>query len=230
MRITPTFRLDQQAFRRAIARRIATGRKAAGEVVTQAAKGVLKTSIKHTPPASAQRTGRDAKRQGEAAIVRDLQRVFEPVDLKGTREETHPDVRALYLSHRQSRGNRWSVRLPGKAKFYVDRRKMTALMKELWKGVGALGAAFAPAAKALGVTLPAWMKRHGEGRGGRIKIRITNTAHPYIEVTAKMPNARIAADVQRRVDWAVAEETRKMDRQWQNYLKRQQERINGQAA
>jgi hypothetical protein len=226
-------KLDEPALRQAIGRRVATGRKAAAVVVKEAAKGILREAIKITPPASGGPTGRkgtEAKKQGEMKISSDLGRVFEPVALKGKRKEMHPDVAGIYRGLRRSGGNRWAVKRPAQGHMYVDAKKLERLYADLIKEVGRLLSAFAPAATKLGVSLPAWARRHGAGRGGRLVMRVANTDKPSITVIANMPNARMAADVQRRVDWAVAQQVRKYDRQWQSYLKKQQQRESRRAA
>lgn len=139
---------------------VATGRTR--EDVTQAAlKTMVRYAVQFTPPASAGSTGRDAQRQGEGKISRDLNTMgFRPVDLKGERPENplFADPDAYHRAYLEGSAP--------KTLFFVSRPKFKAMVTRLFLEIGKLTSGWAPAAVELAIPLPAWVYRHaGEGRG-----------------------------------------------------------------
>ena len=153
------------------------------EAARQAARGFVRRVVAVTPPASEGTTGLDARRQGEAKIDRELQRVFVPVALKGKRPEQYPDVFGIYQDQVLPRkGKRGLSHRPLTQRFHVDQVKFDALRASLVGEVGFLAGGWNAAAETLGVPVPAWIARHGTGHGtcevlveeNRIRILIGN--------------------------------------------------------
>ncbi len=153
------------------------------EAARQAARGFVRRVVAVTPPASEGTTGLDARRQGEAKIDRELQRVFVPVPLRGKRPEQYPDVYGIYRDQVLPRkGKRGLSPRPLTQRFHVDQAKFDALRASLVGQVGFLAGGWNAAADTLGVPVPAWIARHGRGNGtceveieeNRIRILISN--------------------------------------------------------
>lgn len=178
------------------------------EFETQA-RGVLKRAIEITPPFNQQdRKSTAAKKRGERKILRDLERVFAPVDLKGSRQITHVfghrletpievptqekpvDIPQTHKKYR-SFGKRNLGARTRRAKEYVSERKLMAYYRQKKRDVGYLGGGWAMGARRLNVRgYPAWMRRHaGKARGS-------------IEVDLKPPERRIR--IRNRVDYGTA--------------------------
>lgn len=171
----------------------ATGRTVKEETRT-VFKGMVRDAIIYTPPASADSTGHNAKKQGERAIARDLRRMgFNPVVLKGHRTITQafgrpispvtiptrenpkfaePD--AFHLLRLQAkRGGR--VSRGGKQAYYVSKARFNAMVKRLYLEVGHLASGWLRAARQLGVAVPAWIARFDGSRG--TEVHIVETTH-----------------------------------------------------
>lgn len=208
------------------------------EVFESTAKGIVKRAVTLTPPFSARnRTITAAKAAGEATVRADFRRLFRPVEIKGQRKipllfgkdhpsapwftptvEKHPNVAALYRQHRilDRAGRSRNYRQP----FYVDQRKHETEIKRRLRKVGYLGAGFLPAARALGVTVPGFMKRHASAPGqyqqttsrDRLRIVFTNAVGYASRVGG--------GDLRRRIDYAVRYQMNAMDRQIPHLLRR----------
>jgi hypothetical protein len=135
-------------------------------------------------------------------------------------KEKHPDVAALYREQSHLLTKRLGARLKnfrGK-KFYVDVRKFQAVLKERQAAVGHLASGWAAAAGALDVPLQAWIARHGRGRGS-VKLDLMSSR---MRITvANLPSsglpAIVAAELQRRIGYAVAYQGAAMKREVQIY-------------
>jgi hypothetical protein len=185
--------------------------------------------IRITPPFNGKGSIAAAKKQGERAILKDMRKIFVPVDLKGQRQitqvfgkviepryvytkEKHPDVESVWQSRRKTamRNRR------GRNLFYVDRRKFERLRKKKIKQVGKLGSGFAPAANRLGVALPAFMKRHQTP--GSIQVNSTPD-HIQITIINGAHYAHQIPDLRRRIEWAVGAQRGAMERQLNRAMK-----------
>lgn len=172
-----------------------------------------------TPPCSKGRTGLDGKRAGEAAIARDLGRVFRGVRIMNRRAEQWPDVegihRRLFADKRPGSPLR-SDR--GRQGYYVDEKKLRLLGRQLRPRVGHLAAGWVPSARALGAAVPAWIGRHGGSRG---TIRMSFSAPRYsIEMTCFAPPNSPWQELERRVPYAIRYATNNLERQMQGPFER----------
>jgi len=151
------------------------------EQVRIEAKGGIRDAIQITAPGSTL----TSKRRGEGTITTDVLTVFTPVVIKGYRTikkvfgrtmkkpvrvktvEKHPDVWAVYgqrLDRKQATGRK-RIGRGRKQAYYADEKKLKAMTKKRHSGVGRLASGWLPAAQKVGVKVPAWIARHGAGRG-----------------------------------------------------------------
>lgn len=213
------------------------GRTLAG-TVERAAKGVTRRVISITPPASQGMTGAAAYRAGRTRIANQMSALLAPVKLKGRRKittvfghrlkrpvyvqtkELHPDVAGLYRANTRTLRDGVGVRLknyrPGK-KFYVDTRKFAALLQARQSRVGLLASGWSAAAQALDVPLQQWISRHGAARG-TIKQDL-RSAQMRITVRNEAPGlpANLAAELDRRIGYAVRYQADAMRREMDYY-------------
>lgn len=210
--------LDTTSFGQAIRRLSAINNKTQAENLLRYAKTTLSNPgqgsglLQITPPASAGSTGTAAKRAGESAIAKDLAAIFTPVRLKYKRPEIYPNVseihRRLFLTKVAGRTLRSDK---GRGSYYVDGAKLKALALALKKNVGKLASGWAAAANRLGVAVPAWIARHGGGRG---QIRVALTAPRYeVEMTCICPPNAPSAELERRVPYAIKYATARAERE-----------------
>jgi hypothetical protein len=181
-------------------------------------KGMVRDVMNYTPPASQRAQGLDARRTGEAAIVRDMRKLFVPVTLKGKRPEQYPDPAAL---HSQAFAG-GAIRTPVQ-RYHVDRAKITSLKNALRLRVGLLSSGWSRAANTLGVPVPAWIDRWtNAGRGTDLQVIKTDT-QVTLKVTNHMPAtaADIAAQTQRLVNFAKKAALGRLIRQLPYLIKKQ---------
>jgi hypothetical protein len=192
------------------------------DITRQAMKGMVRYAIDLTPPAGSGRSGKEAQRVGELAITRDLGLMgFAPVTLKGFREikvvyghvlvhpvrvktkenpkfadpEAHRRARLSSLhSGRATRG--------GKQAFYVDRRKFQPMLKRLLAEVGRVASGWVPAARELGVPVPAWIARHGGSDRGTTVEQVSEGSKLSLRVTNHFPEGagKVYEDTLRHID------------------------------
>lgn len=209
--------LDTSAFGTAIRRLSAENGKTQSENLLRYAKTTLSSPrngsglLQITPPSSQGSFGVAGKKQGEAAIARDLAAVFRGVRLKHKgRAEQWPDVagihRRLFLSKRPG-GKLRSDR--GRQGYYVDATKLRDLALVLKSHVGKFASGWASAANRLGVAVPAWIARHG-GRRGTVRVKLTAPKYE-IEMTCNVPPNAPGAELERRVPYAIAYATERIE-------------------
>jgi hypothetical protein len=203
-------------------RKIAEVARASGKTVADeqrvVMKGIVRDVLTYTPPASQRAQGLDARRSGEASIVRDMKKLFIPVTLKGKRTEQWPNPHELH--HRAFASGQIEAPL---VKYHVDTAKLTSLKNVLRPHVGLLASGWARAAQTLGVSVPAWIARWaGAGRGTDLQV-ITSGTQIVLKVTNRMPNtaAAIAAQTQRLINFAKKAALGRLVRQLPYLIKRQ---------
>jgi len=216
-------------FDRLISQRAAVYGKTIEEEFEYQAGRILHQIIRITPPFNGKGSISAAKKQGERAILKDMRKIFAPVELKGQRmvtqvfgkpvdpfpvytKEKHPDVESVWQSRRKTamRSRR------GRELFYVDRRKFERLRKKKVKQVGKLGSGYKAAAARLGVALPAFMKRHHSP--GSIQVNATPD-HIQIVIINATHYAHQIPDLRRRISWAIGAQRGAMERQLTRAMK-----------
>lgn len=170
----------------------ASGRTVKEETRT-AFRGIVRDALIYTPPGSQGATGSNAKRQGEAAIGRDLRRMgFVPVEIKGYRvinqafgrkiepvkvktkeNPAFAEPNVFHLERLQRSRGRSQVSRGRKQAYYLSRAKFTSMLNRLKGEVGRLASCWVKAADQLAVPVYAWIRRHGTGRGTGVIVRET---------------------------------------------------------
>jgi len=216
--------------------------KSLAEVLEDESAFVLKGLIRVTPPFSGKGSVSKAKKQGERKISRDLNRLFVPVQLKGMRtitqvfgrpidpvqvptRERHPDVGSIYANAKKAnQSGRGSHRF-AKSKLYVDERKFRSIEKRQHKQVGYLGGGFGAAAMRLGVTLPAFMKRHAGRAPGSIRITSEENVLRVSMVNA-VPYINRIGGMEKRVLFVLSRRKRALDSKIKRALRENEKLMN----
>lgn len=190
------------------------------ELLRRAFRNITRRVLAITPPSSAASMGegmtlsRDAYFAGAARISRQMQNVLVPVRLKRKRRERHPDVAGLYRGLVNSNDGRMRLKTQfvGR-KHYVDIVKYRAVLKDRQARVGRMASGWAAAAGAAGLSVPAWVSRHGGARG-KVQSQLTGPVMG-LRATNFAPTASpaIRAELARRIPYAMAYERASMRRQ-----------------
>ena len=219
--MTPSFELVHDRMSGSLLRYAEVMGRTLKSTVERAAKGVTRRVIAITPPGSQATTGAAAYRQGRQKIARQMDAVFAPVKLKGRRKittvfgrklkrpvyvsttERFPDVAAEYRKRAHASRTGIGISVSRGAKAYIDVRKFRAVLAAKQARVGLLASGWAAAAESLDVPLQQWMSRHGAARG--TLHRDLNGAQMRITARNLAPNlpAPIAAEMDRRIGYAV---------------------------
>lgn len=157
-----------------------------------------------TPPGDGAQSGtatltKEDQRRGQNAIAGDLATLFIGRRLKNKREEQWPDVAGIHRAafiHVKGAGRNFGR---GTQKKYVDVRKLNALRRSLFANVGRLAANWMRAAGLVGVSVPAWVSRHGGG-GGQGSLKIENDLFRFEAVNPSVPPFLVDDMVRREID------------------------------
>lgn len=219
-----------------------SGRSMEDEIKNQAKLAVHK-AIRVTPPGHDGVKDSEAKQAGERKIRRNLRSVFSGVEIKGARlithlfgkqvkgapwfamtRERHPDVAALHDSRKKKSG-KFGLTRSGRQKFYVDERKLAQLEAVLLARVGFLAAGYSSAAQVLGTKMPVYVKRHAGRAPGSVQMKFTDELM-RITVRNSVKYASRVPDVQRRLQWAINEQAKAMERQLPHLIRRHEKLVN----
>lgn len=177
--------------------------------------GLIRRVMGITPPGSADGASgglnSESRARGEKAIARDMAAIFIPVALKHKRAERWPDPGEIHLARLRS-DSRYNGRLTrGHAQaYYVDVNKLRSLYVDLKSHVGRMAAGWMPAARALGVSAPAWVARHSS-LGSYEVVRDADGIR-LIAVNASM-FPKLMAEMQRRLPYATEYQFNAMTRE-----------------
>lgn len=213
------FKFDMRRLEKAIKDLRPHVRKTRAELVEDAAKGFVKKVVAITPPASKGVSGSKAKQQGDQAIKSDLARIMVAAARKADRDTRKATAlpEDLYKRFRDKRTGRVN---PGALKrpYRVGKSELLALQRRLLKEVGWLAAGWNEAAKKLGVRLPAWVARHGSGRGS---IGITSGGSRFrITIANEVGFVGNVKGFSRRIQSAINLQANAMKRQADHLLKK----------
>lgn len=190
-----------------------------------------------TPPASAGVFGVKAKKQGEAAVARDIYRVYATASqamqaIKAVDPEAAKTFWALFRTgdytaageilrnlggrpfqvarsfapfdngvlHQRFRGKKGRITRNRVTVVVTDAAELRTYVKKMQGRVGLLASGWLEAANELGVRLPAWVSRHGQGHGG---VSIELGADKMMIVISNKVKYGAANDLQRRVDYVM---------------------------
>jgi hypothetical protein len=219
---TPAIKFNVNIIDHGLQAKIAEMSNATGRTVKQETKTVMKGLVKYvmdyTPPGSQKGTGKVAQSVGEAAVVRDMRKLFNLVTLKGKRKEQWPDPHSLH--HQAMIAAAGGDVIAPTRKYRVDKAKITSLKNVLRSHVGLVASGWAAGAEALGVAVPPWISRHG-GAGRGTGLIITETANKItMRIVNHMPNTVLAAQMQRLINSAKIAAIGKLKRQLPYILKK----------
>jgi len=201
---------DMTALNKSLDNLLVHSKRSRRELVTTAAKGFVRDVVAITPPAGAGVKGAAAKRRGEAAVLGDLAKLAVPAVAAG-RGAVLADADTLLAAHAASKTAAGRVNPRNRQLLLVSAATFNRVLRILQGRVGWLSAGWNAAASNLGVSLPAWVKRHGNSQGearvettsGRFRLTLTNAVGFVGNVRA----------YERRVQAAINMQAGKMHRQ-----------------
>lgn len=226
--MTPIFTLTRNISSQVMERWASAMRKTVPEAFTEAGRRATRMLISLTPPANAglgKLTGSaEAYRAGKTRIANQMKSLLAPVKLKGRKtitklfgktlakpityrtKERWPDVAAIYKENSYKVFGALGVRVRVGKKFYVSATKFRRVLSKKQARVGVLASGWAPSARALDVTMPAFVSRqNGSGRGAIYK-NFGNQARIGIKMVNFAPGlpGPIRAELMRRIPYAAA--------------------------
>jgi hypothetical protein len=206
-------KIDDRAFRRSLNAFAANSRKTGQEILRSQAKLFVQDVVKITPP----NRGKANRKGGEATIRADIRKIMRASNAK----DAVTDPADIHSSYRNKSTGRVRRELKNKIKV----RNLAAFIKAEIEKVGILASGWNAAAARLGAKLPAWITRHGTGRGS---IRILLGA---LSMRIVLANAvKFVGNVKgltRRVQSALDRRSKAMDRQLENFAVKQAARKAG---
>jgi hypothetical protein len=214
--------VDTSALNRSLSRFAAATRRDASDVAHQAMRGILKTVIMITPPGTGPNdTATAAKKRGEAKVESDIRKMFKPerVWAGPARRSTAGGRIQIKAKHQAGRSPRTGRVLGGKRRkvIPVPEADLTAYIRDRKKKVGILMSGWKPAAERMGVSMPAWARRHSGP--GHITIKQGQNGISLIAENS-VSYGRTIRDIDRRLAWAVAFQRNKTERQLAALLKK----------
>ncbi|MGE0412018.1 MAG: hypothetical protein AB7I98_03895 [Verrucomicrobiales bacterium] len=173
--------------------------------VHQQFKSTIRTVVEITPPGSKDAKGLEARRRGEATVAGDIGKIFTPVARKAGPDIIEEQATLATIHEGLRRRGRVFGKKTGIANQKRARKAVLAqYIRKKQAGVGKLASGWGAAAARLGVSLPAWIRRHGarglvlfENNSRGIGIRARNTI-PYAAQVGAARRIRHAADMQAR--------------------------------
>ena len=211
----PDLRFNLGEIKRALKQLQPHVKKSRSELTEQAARGFVKEVVEISPPGGGGRRGNTAKKTGEAAIKSDLARVMTGVRARQNAALQDPrEIHRRFRDLRTGRINPRNLRQP----YGVDASALRALQRELMARVGKLAGGWNAGAGKLGVKLPAWVARHGRGRG---TLSVVNTFRLFrITIINAVKYVTSVSDYERRINSAISIQAGKMRRQAEFLLAR----------
>lgn len=214
-------KLDATDLRRSIQRLASAAKRAPRDIAEEAARGFVRDVVKITPPGKAGVSGTAAKKAGEAGIIKGIASILVAAGKKS--HGPFEDPAQVHARARNPRTGRVDKRvltgsLRGSGKVEIAAADLRAFQKKMLALVGILAAGWNDAAKHLGVSLPAWVKRHGASNGS-VVVKSSDTAFS-ITLNNEVKFVEGVKGYERRVSWAVKNQQRKMDRRADFLLKK----------
>lgn len=166
---------------------------------------IVRNIIDITPPASG-KADSAARKRGEGAIVADLLKLAQPVQGVTRRQarELFISAEQLLAKHAAAAKQRGRIARSGGRRIEVDARDFVRVAAILGKRVGWLAAAMNKAAEKLGVSVPAWIKRHGT-KYGIAEVIFTDKSFT-IRLGQNVPYADNVSGYSRKFDFAFQRE------------------------
>lgn len=211
--MSATFKFDTSKFERALKAFAAESRKSARDVLLSQAKLFVRDVVSVTPP---NKDGKISPRAGVTMVRSDFKKIMRPVRLA----KNNPAV-----VHKRFRDKRGRVRADFRGNGGRDRRwavskpRLDSALKKKLANVGMLASGWVAAARKLGARLPTWITRHG-AKFGSVRIGLSRVGMS-VRVVNSVPFVGNVTGMQRRVQWALNNRARQMDKQLEAFaLKR----------
>lgn len=153
-------------------------------------------------------TQSEARRKGQTVVKADIAKI-----LYATRKRTSSaSARDIHARFRDKRGRvRTDLRRNGRKRYGVPHTELRAEIQRSLNQVGLLASGWNAAATKFKLKMPQWIARHGSSRG-RIGVR-TSPTDMRIVITNAVKFAGNVRDLTRRVNWALNNRARQMDKQ-----------------
>lgn len=235
-----TFSLKTAEFSRQIGEIVKVTGKEAAVVIREEGRLLVKDVAKMTPPfgkAPSTESFASQRKLGEAAVEKDVRRVFHVIDLSKIRNASLREALERLVKKKDLAGVEAllkRMKIParmvireadaGLHEAWRDRRGRVQRDKWIWvlsgasvnryvramKGhVGRAKAGWSAAAAALGVKLPAWITRHGAGHGS-FRDETKHPTAPKITIINAVPKAQASGAELQIVRRAMANRIRNM--------------------
>lgn len=200
--MSASFTLDTRRFDASLKRFMAGSKKSGLEVLLKQAGLFVRDVASVTPP---NQNARFLKGRGVSSVRRDIAKVMRPVKLApGDPAQIHKRFRKNGEVREDLRGGRPDKRFPvsyGRLKAYTEKKIAR---------VGLLASGWNAAAKKLGTRLPEWITRHGSRFGG-VRIGISREGMS-VRVENSVPYAGAVYGMKRRLQWALGNRARQMNK------------------
>jgi hypothetical protein len=191
------------------------GKRTPMEVMTLHMRQFVSNVLAITPPAQGELSG--ARKRGEATILADLLTIAQPVTVAGSMKDakrrglmlmTTEELLALHAAQRNPQTGR--VRREQREARFVSQSDFNEVLRGLVELVGILAAGWNPACAKLGVSVPAWIKRHGTRYGS---VELVSTATTLrISMVNDVPFADAVTGLQRRVTFALRQTANELEK------------------
>lgn len=226
----PALHFDTSAFSRALAAMRKTSKRDFQTLLREQARGVVRQIIAFTPPAQG-KANSEARKLGEKAVAASLARIlktgspdfiefFERLDAGRRGALGYDYSRVLQKGdlasfHQRLRDQDGRTERGGEAAL-VDKRAYQWFRKQTQARVGKLASGWNKAAERLGYSPPAWIRRHGTGRGD-CDIQLSGE-QMRIVISNEVKFAGNVKDIERSVKKGLANQTRSMERRVADFV------------
>jgi hypothetical protein len=216
------FKYDMRGFQAGLADVLATTRRDLSDVMQTQARGLVALLLSVTPPMSGKaKDFTDGKRRGERMVEIDVNRVL--YEVKRPKVRVNPqqviDAQRSKLDGRV-RGafrRRWESSSV-KQRHAVSGLQLRQELRRRKTRVGWLASGWLPAARKLGVRVPAWISRHpGDGYGGEVFV---DDRQIFVRLVNNVYWAKQVKWLRGRVQWCIDEQGAKMVRAAEFSLRR----------
>jgi len=212
-----SFKIDTSNFDRSLRELMRTSRKTGQAVLMDQARLFVRDVVAVTPPNQdfQMRMGR-----GNAKVRGDIGGVMAP-----TRRETNLEPALVHKRFRSMRSGRVNTKLEKKRKIRVNRDELREYVAKKVARVGFLAAGWVAAGRKLGTRLPGWITRHGSMFGS--VIITLSWRGMAIKMANIVPYAGNVDGMQRRVQVALDNRSRQIDKRLADYAVKQAARRAG---
>ena len=202
--------LKTDAFNAAVARLMANSRRDAVVVMKEQARGIMRNVYAVTPPGRAGLPAGQARKRGRDNVKADAFKVVRAVN----RNPDQTDVAAVIKTHRR----KGRVSKEVNPRITVPAAALKAYIAKKQALVGFLSSGWNEAAAKLGVKPAAWIWQN-EGPG-TILIEVTATGIRIV-ATNRVNYASSISSLRSRLQWAVNEQRRAIERRLEKFHKEQ---------